>query len=841
METYELVKKILSDYGLVGFGVLVIIFILFNPEKVQIIAGWLWYPLGFLLKFAKRKKIQNLIEGHCSESLKKIAKELPDIEVPNLKITWIKDDDLQTLFKEKKAIVKLKFSSDETQNIIKATTVYVRDAFLKHSKPYLSGILKKSIDFSVTKKILLGTTKNTRNIVSQYIEENLEGLDEIKDRCSQIEEIDDNGLFTSVLLRELDFYGNQLVGKLPTNEHFQEADNFVNFIYDIAIREPDENTPLQFSDATLKIAVLLVAKKETYLNYGLAPYLRRIKLGLSRGINTFYLLAREDKVDILNDVAKELLETGNFILINKPKIFKDADNRDVIYYCIRINKDSFMVQATKNIADAIKNKDTVKGVITKVKNDCLKVDFDGVEGIVNKQNMSVIPIQEPYKYFRENYYVELLPLAILDNGVVEFSLKGTKSDPNHIITANYEIGQSIYAKVKYCDDSFIKLELNSKTIEGIAFRRNLTYSRFLLLNKKFPINSEHDFIICGHDFERNQIILKLKDLADPWQNNNLIKNSKVTFIPFKKAEKSIVGELSEGLEAILPYNEISWFPSQIDKEKGNIKIEKSIECVIRDISKEDKRIILSLKHKNNNPYITFFSANKDKKLRLFVQSINAYGISGVVQSQYEVFVPKHEQSWNGDPYKYQIGNTYDVCLKEISASANNLIGTFKPIIQHPLQKFAEHFKEGQVLKYLEIKNKYDWGCVLSINDGKKNYEGLLFNGEFSNSCFISSAKDVLKNTPNLPLIIKTIDFDKNKIILSLKALLKLNISRISNISYDSQYSGIMLGKKGFDYIVLLEGIWIEAIFETNRNYNIGEKVQVRPIRIGEEELIVSED
>jgi small subunit ribosomal protein S1 len=842
MEAYELIKTMLSNYGVIGFAILFVVYVLLNPDKTQIIASWLWYPVGYIFQFGKRKYIQNNIEGHCSKSLKKITKELPDIDIPNLSIKWIKENDFQTLFEEGKAIVKLKFSTDETQNIIKATTIYVRDAFLKHSKPYMHKSLKKSIDFSITKKILLNITKNTRNIVSQYIDENRAELEEIRDQCSQIEEIDDNGLFTTILIRELDFYGTQLIGKLPTKEHFEETDKLLEFIYEIATRDYDDFTPLQFTENIFKIGVLLVAKIETYQKHGLAPYLRRIKLGLAKGINTFYLLAREDKVDILKDVAKKLLETGNFILINNPKEFKDTQNRDVIYYCFKVNKDSFIVQATKKVTEAIHEKTTINGVITKVKKDCLKVDVDGVEGIVNNQNLSIINITEAYKYFKENAYVELFPLAILANGIVEFSIKGTRSDPNNIIQSNYEIGKSVFATVRHCDDDFVKLELdNNTTIEGIAFRRYLTYSRFMLLNDKFPIGSVHEFVVNGHDFERNQIILKLKDLIDPWTDIRFSKNAKITFTPFKKTEKLFVGELSEGVEAILPFSELSWLNTEIESSKSRIRLGQVIECGIKDVVKGDKRIILSRKINGNNPYDEFYNLHKNVKLKFVVKTIDSYGICGIIDKKYDVYIPKYEQSWNGGKYIYRIGQLYDMYIKEVDKYGNKLIGTFKPIIKHPLESFGRKFEEGQILKFLEIKTKYNWGCVLSIIDGKRKYECLLFNGDISICCFINSAQEVLKNIKNLPLVIKEIDYDKNRIIMSLKELLKLNIDRIQNENYNNSYEGVIIGKKELNYIVLLKGIWIEAILETSKKYNIGDIVSLRPSRIGDDELLLTDE
>jgi small subunit ribosomal protein S1 len=838
---YETIQKIIADYGLISIVILFVGFIFFFPDNAKTLAGWVYQFFGYVFTGLRKNAIKNRIEGPCSKSLKKIVKELPDIEIPELSIDWVKEDNLQTIFDDGKAIVKLKFSNDQTRNVIKATTVYVRDAFLKHSKPYLSEQLKKAIDFSVTRKILLNLNKNKKNIVSQFIEDNTKDIEFFRDKCSRIEEIDDNGLLTRVLIRELDYFGTKLIGRIPSEENLKEADDFLEFLYEIAIREPDDFTPLQFPRNTLKAAVLLVAKKETYYNHGLNPYLRRIKLGLAQGIETFYLLAREDKVEILKPVASELLATGNFVLINNPLEYKDTKGRDVICYCIRVNSDSLIAQTLHEISELIKIKGVINGVITKVKDDGLKVDVDGIEGFVKSHNLSIIQISEPWKFFKTKSYIELIPIDILSNGIVEFTLKGTKSDPNEIIQTNYELGKSIFATVQFCDDSFIALNIGHDRINGIAFRKHLTYSRFILLNKKFELNKEFEFLIHGYDFERNRIQLKLKDLIDPWYNLRIHKQTSIKFTPFKKTEKVFIGEIEEGLEAILPFYELSWLSSEVDSLKSQIKLNQPIDCIIKEIEKENRLIVLTLKDNKNNPYKSYINDNKDTIVYFKVLEIDEYGIHGIVDNTYNIYIPKYEQSWNGSTYEYKKNKSYKVSIKDIDKYPNRLIGTFKPVITHPLEKFSLKFKEGQALKFLNIQSKYDWGCVVNIIDGSRVYECLLFNGEISNNCFIKSSSIVLKNVETLPLIIKSIDCDKNRIIMSLKDLTKKNIERITNVTYESSYDCIVLGKLGINYNVLLTGIWIEGVLESSKTYNEGAIINLRPSSISEKSLILTDE
>lgn len=76
---------------------------------------------------------------------------------------------------------------------------------------------------------MLGIHNNKRNVISEFIKEYALDLNSIQDKCSQIEVIDDAGLFTRILIRELDFFGNKLIGRNPSDDYKNESDKFLSF------------------------------------------------------------------------------------------------------------------------------------------------------------------------------------------------------------------------------------------------------------------------------------------------------------------------------------------------------------------------------------------------------------------------------------------------------------------------------------------------------------------------------------------------------------------------------------------------------------------------------------
>src|SRR5690606_12110190 len=92
--------------------------------------------------------------------------------------------------------------------------------------------------------------------------------------------------------------------------------------------------------------------------------------------------------------------------------------------------------------------------------------------------------------------------------------------------------------------------------------------------------------------------------------------------------------------------------------------------------------------------------------------------------------------------------------------------TFKTIVSHPLKEIQENYTEGQILKKLQVKKTFDWGIVYEISHNKRLYEGLLVKGDISHYGWIDSCVNFGSCLNDIPLEIKSIDIEKNRIILS---------------------------------------------------------------------------
>lgn len=780
------------------------------------------------------------IETNGTYSINELNRIVPELNLPELSIDWVKSDDHgRVILEPGKAIVLLKYDRDNTQNIINTTASYIKQTLLLNTKPFLDEGIRKALDFAVI-RLFLNNTKQKDYIVTKYVDSCREDIDTYGDSFEKVTRVEDEGLLTRLLLREYAVLGNKLVGHTRNAEITTETKSFLDFVHNIAIREFDEQTPLAFNERKMKVAVLLVAKLETYAEAGIEPYVRRIREGFANGINTFYLLARNDKIDILDNVYGQLISTGNYNLINGPEIYKDNNGRDNLCYCIEVKHDAELAKAYQRINQCISEEMKMEVSVTNVHKDEVLCDYQGIPVKISRSEITDNSELHLRNYYISGMTVEVIPLKIVENGRIEASLLNTKSNPKNLVDNNFSVGSIVTAVVQNVDDDFVKLIVKDSSQECVAYRRNLSYSRFEFLHKIFPVGSEYEFKIIDINYIYNCLELRLASLSDPWDNCSLKVGDEIDSIIYNIRDTSFETELNGGMYAIIPYSELSWFKNEIDKEKKRFRRNSTIKAIIKRINKDNRLIILSCKSKDS-PYITRFKQmEKQNQIQVSIESADSYGYHGFAEGKYEVFIPSSETYIGENRFKAKVGKSYSVNIIDVGSRGDSFIGSFKPFIEHPLEKFRQKFSEGQPLSHLTASKHIDGGVFFEIIYNKNlKVEAFLPNSEISHSCYIKHLHLLFDNAFSCPLVIKRIDLERNQIILSLKELTRGNVQRLASLRYGTDYSGVVLGNNFSKYSVLLENIWAEVEVESNTRYTIGNKVRV--IKASSREFMLSDD
>ena len=281
----------------------------------KVFVGDVLKPFGWAAKWIRRKSIESELEGSINSFTKRFNKEISLPILPECTVKWVTPDNAQSHIELGKAIVKVSFGRDRDTNYYNAANKFVETALLPKAKIYLNKTASKAIDLLMLRNLL---SRSHRNALFVFNNKFRDESPEIKERFYQCEETDQKGLFKRILLQEYYFWGEVLGYKTPSESDLIEGEQFWEWFYKLATREPEEMTELSFRREHINIGVILIAYSETYERFGKSPYVRRAFIYASNECNCIYLLSRgKQKSAIVKEISDYLVSTGCFECLTK--------------------------------------------------------------------------------------------------------------------------------------------------------------------------------------------------------------------------------------------------------------------------------------------------------------------------------------------------------------------------------------------------------------------------------------------------------------------------------------------------------------------------------------------
>ena len=305
----------IATFGLTtGFFIWLIIYLfVIHQEKGENLVGWLAKFISWSGKKAQKTATAMGIQGKVDSFVASINTEVKELLPYNLKIKWISPDiDRVAFIKNNKVIVMLKHHSNQDENLAKATLLYMNKAVIPDARPHIDQKLCEAIDLMMTKKALYSFVEAYSSL-GYFIESVLRPATEhdisIKDYCTTIDVIDERGLFSRVLLKELQELGLRRAGITESGNTVFESSQFIQMLENLAKKEQGQDVDLSFIKQYIKVAIILVAKPEM-ISKGPKLYLDMIKKQSKRSVNTFYIFARGRRnIDFAKTIVSECEKT----------------------------------------------------------------------------------------------------------------------------------------------------------------------------------------------------------------------------------------------------------------------------------------------------------------------------------------------------------------------------------------------------------------------------------------------------------------------------------------------------------------------------------------------------
>ena len=283
-------------YILFAFPSGLLIYFLMYPDKLliwkSIIAGLFSWASSAL----EKSHVGNDIAGHIRDFSRTANQEVEGIMPFRLKIEWVKEMTPEGFIKNGECIVRMHHHRNQAKNFAVATMAYVAKSLVPRIRSHIDKEVSHSIDFTMTKKILVMRRKEESldYLISDEYKPMTEKHPEIEKYCSVMEFLDDHGQFVRIFLNELLLLERELFSSFPRKKLEEESRAFLEFLDTTLVsREAGEEVPLIFEGENIRVKILMIAKPEKILSADWTnPYEKRVEEAIQKGIKNIYLLGR---------------------------------------------------------------------------------------------------------------------------------------------------------------------------------------------------------------------------------------------------------------------------------------------------------------------------------------------------------------------------------------------------------------------------------------------------------------------------------------------------------------------------------------------------------------------
>ncbi len=250
----------------------------------------------------------------------------------------------------------------------------------------------------------------------------------------------------------------------------------------------------------------------------------------------------------------------------------------------------------------------LEGTVKNITSYGVFIDLGGVDGLIHITDLSWGRINHPEEIVKLDEKIQVVILDF-DEGKkrIALGLKQLTAHPWDNVDANLKEGDKVKGKVVVIADYGAFVEI-TPGFEGLVHVSEMSWSQHLRSAQDFlKVGDEVECVILSLDREERKMSLGIKQLmTDPWSDIeikypvNSRHNAKVrNFTNF-----GVFVELEEGVDGLIHISDLSW-SKKIKHPSEFTKVGESIEVVVLEIDKENRRLSLGHKQLEENPWDVF--------------------------------------------------------------------------------------------------------------------------------------------------------------------------------------------------------------------------------------------
>ncbi|MFN0274771.1 MAG: 30S ribosomal protein S1 [Chitinophagales bacterium] len=297
--------------------------------------------------------------------------------------------------------------------------------------------------------------------------------------------------------------------------------------------------------------------------------------------------------------------------VGKKMEFKVVKINEVIKNAVVSHKaliESDIESQRQEIIGKLEKGQVLEGTIKNITDFGAFIDLGGVDGLLYITDISWGRISHPNEVLQMNQKLNVVVLDYDDNKKrISLGLKQLTPHPWEVLTEDLSVGNVVKGKVVNIEDYGAFLEI-SPGVEGLIHVSEISWSNQPINSKDyFKLNDTYEAKVVTLDKDERKMSLSLKQLTpDPWSNveDKFPKGSKLKGLVKNITAFGVFVELDQNVGGMVHISDLSWL-KRYNHPGDFTKVGETLDVVVLDIDKENRKISLGHKQIEEDPWDTF--------------------------------------------------------------------------------------------------------------------------------------------------------------------------------------------------------------------------------------------
>ena len=259
----------------------------------------------------------------------------------------------------------------------------------------------------------------------------------------------------------------------------------------------------------------------------------------------------------------------------------------------------------KEIIGKLEKGQILEGTVKNITSYGVFVDLGGVDGLIHITDLSWGRVSDPHEVVALDQKINVVILDFDEEKKrIALGLKQLTPHPWDALDPNLKVGDHVKGKVVVMADYGAFVEI-APGVEGLIHVSEMSWSQHLRSAQDFmKVGDEVEAVILTLDREERKMSLGIKQLKeDPWETIEVKYpvGSKHTAKVRNFTNFGIFVELEEGVDGLIHISDLSW-TKKVKHPSEFTTVGASIDVVVLDIDKENRRLSLGHKQLEKNPW-----------------------------------------------------------------------------------------------------------------------------------------------------------------------------------------------------------------------------------------------